>query len=320
MRAWIPYLFAVLVLAAVPGCASPDTPRSTDRGGWGDLWPEVTLTRESNAGVPVDVSHAWPAKRPTAEQQQKLKDAEDLYRAEQTEQLAALRDELAGDPVAAFWLTRLFVYYAQQQLAALTADERTLVEDVADAWERPRRHLVALGQAAVPSVVLDLVRNREPLGREILVALGPEARPAWNGLFELDDARARRFAYDLLAEFAVDDDAERRLFEGTRDDDFGVRAVAWQGLAKVGDEYVPQMRSALSAEDDGFVVRALLEALAAHRDRPTALAIVDTLEEAIAAGDAATARAATDALEQMASGAKQPNAASWRAWAEGLPQ
>src|SRR5688572_19151590 len=123
---------------------------------------------------------------PSPELAARLRAAEAAYR-EEDETYPTRRSELAADPLGACWLTRLFVrdILVARESRDLGVDHHLLrtAAKIDDRTEtRAFAELDALGAAAVPCVVADLVRSRQTmlrdLGTEIAARIGAPMLPA----------------------------------------------------------------------------------------------------------------------------------------------
>jgi hypothetical protein len=259
-------------------------------------------------------------------QQRQLKEAERLYRAGDAG-FAVARDALAAQPATAWWLARLLVrdvvWYTDHQ----QADDATFLNEAtgrkSTRLERARGELAALGAAAVPCIVADLLKSRfndrRALGAQLLAQIGPAALPQMAPLLRDNDARLRRLGAEALGHMprGPEVDAELRRLAG--DPDFTVRATAYEGLARGGPEVAPLLRQALLEDPDPFVRRALPPLLQRFHDRETALALVEYLRRATEAGDGRGVEAARKALVAMSGLRGNLNVAGWQGWARSLP-
>ncbi|MCA8944318.1 MAG: hypothetical protein KDB80_17260 [Planctomycetes bacterium] len=212
----------------------------------------------------------------------------------------------------------LFVEEARSHAANVDLSKAKVPVGGEPVWARPIRQIKAMGSAAVPMIVLDLLRNRRSdrveLGRELLREIGPDALPAWRGVFDIDDSRARRRCAGVLADWGVEHAAVRQLLLELRaDSDFGVRAAAYRGLG-TSDEYVDMLVQALTTETDPFVQREIALALGGHRSRKAAGAVVDYLARSIEASDRRGMLAADEALRKMSGRAERADLRTWRSW------
>jgi hypothetical protein len=280
---------------------------------WAAMWPELAAPA---AAASVGSDGAFPARRPDAAGFERLQAAERLWRAKDEAGFAAARDELAGEPLLAFWLARLLIRDALFLRENARADESALVGDLP--WQAPFDQLVALGAAAAPCVVLDLLRqraaDRNELGAEVLHAMGPAAMPSWERILEVADPAVRRHAVRAMAGWEGDPRVLDQLLDATRDPDFGVRAAAWRGVGLWGSDQGPRLRQALAADQDPFVQRAIVEGLGRQADRDSASAVVDFLERAAAQRDEDGVEAAHRALATWSGRAERDSAPGWRRW------
>jgi hypothetical protein len=75
------------------------------------------------------------------------------------------------------------------------------------------------------------------------------------------------------------------------------------------------LRQALAQDPDPFVRRAAAGALAGHRERESAVALIDYLERCKRERDPSGESAAQDALQQLAGRFGPRSAEAWRHWA-----
>jgi hypothetical protein len=253
---------------------------------WRDLWPELAA---EGADVPSGATDAaggilsWPVRPYSPAIADLLVEAESLYLAEDDDRFRVIRDRIVEDPVGAYWLARfLFVRasYARGRPPVIGADGSAV-----DPWQRPLGELVAMGSPAVPFVVLDLMRTRDPFGPEVLQRMGPDAVEAWQPLLRIEDARVRREAYGILGEVAGESEERGAVpiaafRDGIYDADFGVRAASYEALTRAArraeDPNVVSdlLVTGLRGDPDPFVRRAIAECLAVFRpsrDRVRAL-------------------------------------------------
>jgi hypothetical protein len=303
-------LLSSSLLVAV-ACQAPAPRVSVDA-----LWPDLATT-ESGA---VRRDDLFRARSPSREVHERLIDAQTLYLAGDDAGFAERRDRLARDPLAAFWLARMLIRFA------LVARDRAAAEPDAmvavPPWQRATDHLVAMGDAAVPCVVLDLLAHRQADRREfgvlVLQSIGPRSLAAWRAALAVDEVRVRRAGVEAVANLDPSLAAVAILRERAADADFGVRAAAYRGLARAGRAATAELVAALERETDPFVQRAIVEALAAHPTRAAATAVLRFFEQSAARGDARSAQAARETLVAMSA---DPSASvdGWRAWLATLP-
>jgi hypothetical protein len=267
------------------------------------------------------------APRPADEQVAALAEAERLYRAGD-EAFAARRDVLATDPSAAFWLTRMLVrdvMFADQNRRA--TDEEFLAAAALGAEDPLRSRAIgqlrALGPAAVPALVQDLLQSEFPdrreLGIELLGRIGPPAMSALLPQMDSDDWRLRRSIVEVAS--ALDGpEADEVLLRGAADAHFGVRAPALVGLLDRGEAHVPRARAVLAQDSDAFVRRKVAEALATHPDRDTAAALVTYYEDCLARGDRRGLEVADQSLRSISGHGRSGDLAFWRAWLASRPR
>ena len=299
-----------LLIAAV-GCGTgpSPSPRTQVEIPWADLWPGLA---RPGAVVAVDDA-AFPVQRPSDEALGALRRAETAWRAGDDEGFASAGRTVADDPVATFWLARMLIRDTLFLRRQMGDDAAALVGE--PAWRRPFDALTALGAAAVPCVVLDLLRQRSAdlrdLGAELLHAMGPAALPAWERVASVPDPAVRRYVVQALRGW--DDPRSGALLDRARtDSDFGVRAEAYRSLAAQDRDVGPLLRAAIQAEDDPFVRRAIVEGLGAQGGAENAEAIVDYLETAIADRDRDGVETANLALMAMTGRPEYDSVPGWR--------
>lgn len=261
------------------------------------------------------------APRPSPEEVRQLEQAERLYRARDPA-FAALRDRLAAKPATAYWLTAMFVTYVVQSRDARQATEaeflRAAIGKPDPVEARAFEQLRALGAAAVPCVVENLLRHRfadrRRLGVEILSAIGEAALEPLAPVLRDRDPRLRRYAVEAVAAMGPSPATKRVLLEAATDEEFTVRVAALRGLARQPLEHAARLREALSTDPDPFVRRVAAEALGAVADRETARALVAYYERALEEGDARGVEAADAALRRISGRRRRANLATWKAW------
>ena len=319
----------------------PDFPRGVglpaDLTFW-DLWPELTQLPE-DAPIETDAEYTvrrWPLVPFTPEQNERLVTAQDHYVHDEDEKLAVVRDELGSDPLAATWLARFF--WLQIDIVRRSTDKLVIGPDgqVTEPYFRPRSHLLAMGDAAVPSIILDSFRRGDPLAVDLLRRLGPSHVGAWAKALRLRDLRARRTLYAVLADIAataaegdVDSDVVESLVshlaDGLVDEDFGVRSEAFRAVAALAsirseDELRAFVIRALATEEDPYVRRKVVEESGRHAPyRDVVLAMIDAWERFEQEGDDKGSAVARDALRELAGRDFGASPRPWRDYALALP-
>jgi HEAT repeat protein len=261
--------------------------------------------------------------RPDAAQIERCRTAERLYRSGSPD-YEALRDELARDPVTACWLTRLFVHdlFAVRENRPARGEGVEMMRAAARLADPTEARAIAeiehLGAAAVPTLVDDLLQNRQPfareLGVELLAYVGRPAVPAVQRVAAEGESPARRAAARTLAAIRVDDEVLATLRHLATDSDFTVRADVMRSLeraAPVGGEI---LRRALVEDADPFVRTAAAKALAGYRDRASAAALVDHLARCKREGDDKGIDAVQDSLIAIAGSRGPRTLEAWRQW------
>lgn len=259
-----------------------------------------------------------------AERAQLCRATEQAYRSGAPE-YEALRAEAAADPIAAIWLTRMFVR------DVITAREgRPLVQGEDDIAVRADDHadpravaeITALGAAAVPALVGDLLCHGQPqpreLGVELLARIGAPAVPAVLELADSGDPRQRRAAARALGAIGAAGDVLPTLRRLATDDDFTVRADALRDLHDGGEPVRALLCERLRADADPFVRCTAAQSLANFRDREAVLALVDYLERCQQDGDHRGEMAAQESLQAIVGARGLRLLADWRAFARSL--
>ena len=220
-----------LLIAAV-GCGTgpSPSPRTQVEIPWADLWPGLA---RPGAVVAVDDA-AFPVQRPSDEALGALRRAETAWRARDDEGFASAGRTVADDPVATFWLARMLIRDTLFLRRQMGDDAAALVGE--PAWRRPFDALTALGAAAVPCVVLDLLRQRSAdlrdLGAELLHAMGPAALPAWERVASVPDPAVRRYVVQALRGW--DDPRSGALLDRARLEQVACAAASTTAQAALG--------------------------------------------------------------------------------------
>lgn len=269
---------------------------------------------------------AWSPGELDAQRQQKCKLVEQAYR-EELPDYVALRDELAKDPVAISWFVRMLIrdLFTVREGRPLGRDEDLLraaakIENIVEI--RALAEIQAIGGAAVPTIVGDLLRHSQPqpreLGIELIGLVGAPALPALGELARDGEARHRRAAARALPAVGATPEVFALLRELAGDVEFTVRADALRGLRSGGGPEVPALLCArLRDDDDPFVRRQAARSLVGHPSQAAAQALVDYLARCKSERDAQGEQTAQEALMALA-GAKGPRTeAAWRKWAAG---
>lgn len=286
------------------------------------LFVLVALSLAACAAAPE--SRSGPAL--TEEQQGALSEAERLYRAEDPG-FAAHRDRLAEDPDTAFWLTRYFVYQVVRAYEERRSDDLAFLQSIGAEKSvlhvRAMEQLRAMGPAAVPAVVQDLLRNdygdRREIGAQILAEMGPASLVEAQELLRDDDWRVRRLVTKAAAEMEPGPESTGVLLRSAEDASFAVRAMALPALLEHGDEHLPRARNALQADPDAYVRREVAESLAGYGDRETAEALVRYLGACVERGDHRGAEAADASLQRISGYKRTGDYSFWRAWLASWP-
>jgi HEAT repeat protein len=260
----------------------------------------------------------------TPEQAQLCRDAEQAYRNGAPE-YEALRQRVAADPTASAWLTRMFVrdvFAAREGRPIGEGENDPTVRADAQADPRAVTEIVALGAAAVPVLVGDLLANGQPqpreLGVELLARVGAPAVSAVLPLAASGDARQRRSAGRALGAIGAAGDVLPALRRLATDEDFTVRADALAEIHDGGEPARALLCERLRDDDDAFVRRIAAKSLAHFRDRAAATALVDYLERCKRDGDHRGEMAAQASLQAIARTRGPRTPAVWRAFAQTL--
>lgn len=246
---------------------------------------------------------------------------EQAYRAGAAD-YARQRDELVSDPVAATWLTRMFVRdLFQVREGRPLGDDVELLRSAARITDPVEAGAIAeiraLGVRAVPTLVGDLLLHEQPqpreLGIELLAAIGAPAIPAVQQVARTGESRHRRAAARTLGRIGVDEAVFATLRELAGNDDYTVRADALRSLRTGGASAVELLVQRLREDPDPFVRRVACQTLGEWRSTPTALALVDYLERCKQEQDWPGERAAQASLQHLAGSRGPRTPAAWRA-------
>lgn len=287
--------------------------------------------------------------RPQSATLERLAAYEKLYRNGDPAGVAE-RDQLAQDPVAAFWLTRMYVrdiFSAREGRAESSArqvqyDRNTprvdakegvavSVRQSADTTEMMRQaaklknpvevraleQIDALGERAAPCLVEDLLPrtgiSRE-VGVELLGRIGAPALPDLTPSLRSGDAKVRRTAIRAVAAMAPEPAVLGALRVAAADGDFGVRGEATAALVRGTGDDVERVRRAVTDDPDSFVRRKAAAALATQRDRVTATTLIGFLERCKKEREPEGERAAQDSLARLAGSTGPRTVEMWQQW------
>ncbi len=264
----------------------------------------------------------------TPDQVAQCRAVEAAYRA-QAADYPAKRDAMKQDPVAAGWLTRMFVrdVFTVREGRPLGGDEelfRAAIKAEDPTEVRALAEIKELGAMAVPTLVGDLLLHEQPhpreLGVELLAHVGAPARPELLRIVREGETRQQRAAMRSLAMCGVDAEVMAMLRVQANDEDFTVRADALRCLRHAGPEGQVLLGERMQQDSDPFVRRVAAETLAHFRSSKTALVLVDYLERCKRDKDWPGELAAQKALQRMAGkrGPRTPEA--WRAAAPTFDQ
>jgi HEAT repeat protein len=264
---------------------------------------------------------------PSPEQAARLKAVEAAYRAKAPD-YPAQRDAIAPDPVAVAWLVRMFIrdVFAAREGRPLGEDDELLraatkrEDPLAD---RAIAEIQALGAAAVPTLVGDLLQHDQPqpreLGVELLGAVGQPAKPALLPLAQAGPPKQRRAAIRALGRIGFDAEGLALARAMAVDDaDYTVRADALRSLRGAGPAAQQLLTDRLQADPDPYVRRVAAATLAAFPTTAAAQALVDFLAACERANDKDGGVAAQRALRAMAGTRAARSVAAWREWAAGV--
>lgn len=203
-----------------------------------------------------------------------------------------------------------------EQAAAPSAGSSTTLE------QRAIAGIVALGTAAVPVLVHDLLEHEQPqpreLGIELLASIGAPARPALRQVARTGQGRQQRAAARALGRIGVDAETLATLRALAGDEDYTVRADALRSLRGGGDPAREILLGSLAGDGDPFVRRVAAQALVEFPSSRTALALVDYLEQCKRANDWPGERQAQSSLQRLAGSRGPRTPEAWRAFAPSL--
>lgn len=251
---------------------------------------------------------------------------ERAYR-ERSEDYPALRNAAVADPAVAAWLVRLFVVdvFRAREGKPLHEDRDLLraaarLEDPVES--RAVAEIVALGAAAVPVLVGDLVHHTQPqpreLGVELLVRVGAPAIPALVTVARDGRPQQRRAAARALGAIGVDADVLSVLRSMVDDGDYAVRADALRALRSGGPAARAVVVESLRTDADPFVRRVAAQSLARFPSATAANALIDYLERCKRETDVQGELTAQASLQEIAGTRGPRTPAAWRAFASGL--
>ncbi len=299
-----------LVVTLLGGCASGGgysgpTLRTADVE-WAALWPEIAepATAEQAGFRPRAPEGDDLARLRAAERAfEALADvsADDPAAAQAAEQAwADARAAVVEEPLTGYWMGRRLLFAVLVNVDQRSADEGGMIRSAGAS--RAQRELVAMGEAAAPVLILDLLRSdradRRELGAELLQQMGPAAMPALRRVLDVDDVRTRRYAVKAVAGWPPSPEGRAVLLDAIRDPDFGVRAEGWRGFVHGPDDLALLKEAMRGRETDPFARRAIYEALGHYQDREAAGMLLDEMERAIAASDSDTGYVLLEALQQ----------------------
>ena len=265
--------------------------------------------------------HLHDPGRPDTQQMAALKAAEQAYRKKDAG-FAAQRDALAQEPVTAFWLTRMLIDWTLKARDPREISEKQKLgsaADVRDAAEnRAMDQIVAMGPAAVPCVVEDLMKNkaadRRELGVELIGRIGTVALPEVTPLLTESEGRLRRTGMRAVAAMPPSPQTRELLLRGAADADFGVRGEAVRGLGPGGPAEAALLHKALVQDEDPFVRRSAAQALGTFRDQESARLLIEYLERCYRERESLGQQAAQASLQSLSGMKGQRTPEAWRSW------
>lgn len=289
---------AFLSLVLVAGCASsgdlkPDRPRPTDQA-----------------------------------QLDKIREIDELF-VQGGEELDAVVFGVRSDPLVSAWVTRFLILHmadAVQKQRLVQADRINFSGmEVNEQYQDALRLLKTLADAAVPTVVEELLDHRfsenRLLGVSILSEMPPMALPALDEAYRQGGPRRRRFLVEAVGEMQPGDEAEGHLLGWAADEDYLIRAIAFAGLSRYGENHLPLLQSAVATDPEQFVQRQVVKKLGQFHDKGTAATVVDFYARCVQRSDWDGVREAERALMQIAEFPVSENdrriekgLAYWRNW------
>jgi hypothetical protein len=188
--------------------------------------------------------------------------------------------------------------------------------------QRAIAEIVALGDAAVPVLIADLLQHEHTqlrvLGVELLAHVGAPAIPGLQQVARDGQPRQRRAAARALGLIGADGEVLATLRALARDGDFTVRADALRALHDGGAEAQALLLERLRDDDDAFVRRTAAATLGNFRTKAAAVALCDFVARCERDGDLDGARAGRTALMAMAPDHRPRLPDAWRAFAATL--
>ena len=179
------------------------------------------------------------------------------------------------------------------------------------------RKIVAIGQPAVPVIVLELLGRRQEflqqIAAELLARIGDESVPAVVELARSGEPFQQRAAAQALGEIGASGAALAALRDLAQSSDWQLRAAAVGGL-KQGAGPARDLLLTMLTDDDPFVRRKAAEVLSNYREPVAAGALVEFLERSKREQDFNAELAAQQSLQRMARTKRPRSAAAWRAF------
>jgi hypothetical protein len=259
----------------------------------------------------------------TPEQAELCRTAEQAYR-NRAPDYEGLRQRAAADPTTAAWLTRMFIrdVFTVREGRPLGEDQGLLraaarIDDPVE--RRAIAEIEALGLAAVPTLVGDLLCHGQPqpreLGVELMARVGAPAVPAVQQLAASSDARQRRAAARALGAIGVAGDVLPTLRRLAADADFAVRADALRDVHDGGAPVRALLIERLRDDDDAFVRRTAASSLQHFPDAVAANVLIDYLERCKRERDYRGEETAQASLQVFAGTHGPRTPAAWRTFA-----
>ncbi len=282
-----------------------------------------------------------------------LAKAEKPYR--KGEPIDELRQEIAADPVTAWWWARMAVrdVMSAREVRADGAEQGSVAGQRADeelekriresrsgsddgesllratagkrdpVEERGLAELDKLGVAAVPCLVYDLACHTDGFSRqngaELLARIGDPALPlVRQELLDNGDPLRRRTAARYFEMRMPGEMPERELQRLAADADYGVRGAACAGLAHGGSGARAELLRILTSDQDAFVRRCAAVALGMHKGPESARALCDFLARCQKESDEKGCESAQRALQLHSRTRSVRSLDAWRGYASAV--
>jgi HEAT repeat protein len=184
------------------------------------------------------------------------------------------------------------------------------------AEKRAVEQIQAMGAAAAPCLVEDLLKHklgeRRELGVELLGKVGPAALPSLQPLLADADPKLRRWGMRAVAAMPFGAATRDLLVRGAADADFGVRSEALRGFEGGGPAEQQLLRKALVQDPDPLVRRSAAQALAGYRDRETAALLIEYLERCERERETLGRQIAQESLQTLSGSKGKRTPEAWR--------